>query len=281
MHIKKLIFVLIIFSLNLTFIPLKAFAELDMDHNCIEDAELRTGIWYVGPCRNGKATCIKNLIRYDGLKEFNNFLKDLEKNAEDEKEERFWMPLLEKVLISAGGTGVLGVFAYLAPTATVLSTFGTIVLGSTAYILHDNVIEPIGETAGFFTKSFVRLKDWVLRVKKPKEPDKGLFGNAKDTLFGDKTKENVNEGLLESIRKLIFGDRIVTVLTKDQKQAFIKGIRNELYQQIKDNKWINNNILFLCIDIDPKVMEYGLKFDNVSFPLSYKASLKSYFKKIT
>ncbi|MFR1509426.1 MAG: hypothetical protein ACLSSW_02105 [Acutalibacteraceae bacterium] len=27
-------------------------------------------------------------------------------------------------------------------------------------------------------------------IKKPKEPDKGLFGNAKDTLFGDKTKEN-------------------------------------------------------------------------------------------
>lgn len=27
-------------------------------------------------------------------------------------------------------------------------------------------------------------------IKKPKEPDKGLFGNAKDTLFRDKTKEN-------------------------------------------------------------------------------------------
>lgn len=280
MHIKKSLLMLIVFCLIFSLFSSIAFAELDMRHNCKEDFKLRFNNWYVGPCRNGKATCIKNLIRYDGLEEFNIFLKNLEENAEDEKEERFWMPLLEKVLISAGGTGVLGVFAYLAPTATVLSTFGTIVLGSTAYILYDNVIEPIGETAGFFTKSFVRLKDWVLRVKKPKEPDKGLFGNAKDTLFGDKTKENVNEGLLESIRKLIFGDRIVTVLTKDQKQAFVKGIRNELYQQIKDNKWTNNDILFLCIDIDPKVMEYGLKFDNVSFPLSYKASLKSYFKGI-
>ena len=138
----------------------------------------------------------------------------------------------------------------------------------------------MGETVGSFTKSFIRFKDWIFRVKKPENPDKGLLGNLNDALFGDKTKENVNEGLLEAIRKLIFGDRIVTVLTKDQKQAFVKGIRNKLYQQIKDNKWINNDILFLCIDIDPKVMEYGLKFDNVSFPLSYKASLKSYFKGI-
>lgn len=276
MHIKKLIFVLIIFSLNLTFIPLKAFAELDMDHNCIEDTELRTGNWYVGPCRNGKATCIKNLIRYDGLKEFNNFLKDLEKNAEDEKEERFWMPLLEKAVIGTGGCVLL----YFAPIKVIITIFGSAILGSIVHHVHDNVIEPIGETAGFFTKSFIRFKDWILRVKKPENPDKGLLGNLDAALFGDKTKENVYEGFFEAIRKFLFNNKVVTILAKEKKQAFVKGIRNELYQQIKDNKWINNDILFLCIDIDPKVMEYGLKFDNVSFPLSYKASLKSYFKGI-
>lgn len=280
MYIKKLLSVLIIFSLNLTFVPLTTFAEIDMEHNCIEDAELRVNSWYVGPCKNNKATCVKNLIRYDGIEELDIFLRNLDKNAEAEKEETFWMPLLEKVLISAGGVGVLGVFTYLAPAATVLSTFGSIVLGSVAYIFHDNVIEPVSETTGFFTKSFVKLKDWVLRIEKPKEPDKGLFGNAKDTLFGDKTKENVNEGLLEAIRKFFFGDKMVTVLTKEQKKAFVNGIRKELYQQVKDKKWVDNKMLLLSIDIDPKVMQFGLKFDNVSFPLNYKKPLKNYLKKI-
>lgn len=280
MYIKKLLSVLIIFSLNLTFVPLTTFAEIDMEHNCIEDAELRVNSWYVGPCKNNKATCVKNLIRYDGIEELDIFLRNLDKNAEAEKEETFWMPLLEKVLISAGGAGVLGVFTYLAPAATVLSTFGSIVLGSVAYIFHDNVIEPVSETTGFFTKSFVKLKDWVLRIEKPKEPDKGLFGNAKDTLFGDKTKENVNEGLLEAIRKFFFGDKMVTVLTKEQKKAFVNGIRKELYRQVKDKKWVDNKMLLLSIDIDPKVMQFGLKFDNVSFPLNYKKPLKNYLKKI-
>lgn len=273
MHGRRLFSLLIAFFVILCFLQITSFAEIDMKHNYKEELQLLDENWYVGHCRNGKATCIKNLIRYDGLEEFNNFLKDLEKNAEDEKEERFWMPLLEKALIGTGGCA----WIYLVPITAI---FGSIILGSIAHHVHDNVIDPIGEIAGYFPKSFIRFKDWIFRVKKPENPDKGLFGNAKDTLFGDKTKENLNEGLLEAIRKLIFGDKIVTILSKHQKQAFVKGIRNELYQQIKDKKWVNNDFLFLCIDIDPKVMEYGLKFDNVSFPLSYKASLKSYFKRI-
>lgn len=44
-----------------------------MEHNCIEDAELRVNSWYVGPCKNNKATCVKNLIRYDGIEELDIF----------------------------------------------------------------------------------------------------------------------------------------------------------------------------------------------------------------
>lgn len=280
MYGRKLLSALITFFVIPGFIQLTSFAEIDMKHNYKEDLQLLDSKWYVGPCRNSKASCIKNLVRYDGLKEFDTFLRDLEKTAEAEKEETFWMPLLEKILIGVGVTGAWGACVYLAPISTILTTSGTIILGSTMYNVHDNVIEPVGETAGFFTKGFVRLKDWILRIEKPKEPDKGLFGNAKDTLFGDKSKENVNEGLLESIRKLIFGDRIVTVLTKEQKKAFVNGIRKKLYQQVKDKKWLNNDILLLSLDIDPKVMKAELKFDNVSFPLNYDKPVKNYFKNI-
>ena len=63
---------------------------------------------------------------------------------------------------------------------------------------------------------------------------------------------------------MILGDRIVTVLTKEQKKAFVNAIRRELYQQVKDKKWLNNKLLLLSIDIDPKVMKSGLKFDNAN-----------------
>ena len=276
MYIKKLLFALIIFSLNLTFVPLTTFAEFDMEHNCIEDAELRVNIWYVGPCKNNKATCIKNLIRYESATEFEKFLKKLEETVEDEKEESFWLLLLEKLGIGAG----LGASIYFSPLKSVLYAMGILTLGNAACEVNDNVIEPTGKFLGFFTKGFIKLKNWILRQKELEKPDKGMFGNAAETLFGDKSKENQNKGLLEYIREFIFGDRIVTVLTKEKKKAFVNGIRKELCQQVKDKKWINNKMLLLSIDIDPKVMQFGLKFDNVSFPLKYKEPLKNYFKKI-
>lgn len=53
------------------------------------------------PCRNRKATCIKNLIRYDGISDLVKFLNDIKKNATDEKVEYFWTPLLQKSAIIA------------------------------------------------------------------------------------------------------------------------------------------------------------------------------------
>ena len=79
---------------------------------------------------------------------------------------------------------------------------------------------------------------------------------------------------------MILGDRIVTVLTKEQKKAFVNAIRRELYQQVKDKKWLNNKLLLLSIDIDPIVMNSGLYFDNANLSLNYEEPLINYFKKI-
>lgn len=168
------------------------------------------------------------------------------------------------------------VSVYYAPIKTIV--FGSV--GTVAYCLHDNVIEPVGETVGFFTKSFTRLKNWVFGGKKPQKPDKGLFGNAEETLFGDKSKENVNEGLLESIRKLIFGDRVSVVLTKEQKVNFVENIRKKFYKLVKNKSWMDNDIIVLSIDIDPKVMESDIKFDRVNFALDYQKNPRDYFKNI-
>ena len=109
-------------------------------------------------------------------------------------------------------------------------------MGNAACEVNDNVIEPAGKILGFFTKGFIKLKNCILRQKELEKPDKGMFGNAAETLFGDKSKENQNKGLLEYIREFIFVDRIVTVLIKEKKKAFVNGIRKELCQQVKDKK---------------------------------------------
>ena len=108
-------------------------------------------------------------------------------------------------MIGVGSTGVLGAFTYLAPATTILATVGTLIIGKIIYIAHDNIIEPIGEITGTFTKGFIWIKDRMFGIKKPKEPDKGLFGNAKDTLFGDKTKENSMKAYLSLLESWFWG----------------------------------------------------------------------------
>lgn len=93
-------------------------------------------------------------------------------------------------------------------------------------------------------------------------------------------KEVFGKGLLEMAREYLFGDRIVTGLKKEQKIEFAQKILGNLFEQIKNKKWENNDILLLTVDIDPKVMKSGLKFDRVNFDLNYKKPIESYFKNI-
>lgn len=280
MYSKKLFSTVIAFFIIFSSVQLTSYAEIDMEHNYKENLKLLDMNWYVGHCKNNRSTCIKNLIRYESAVELYDFLKNLEKSAEDEKEEAFWGSLIEKIVVGVGLTGGLAAGMYFAPLGTILATGGSIIIGSTIYHIHDNIIEPVGETAGFFTKGFLNLKNWLFGTKNVKDPDKGLFGNVDSALFGDKSKENINGGLLETVRKLIFGDKYVVVLTKDQKKAFVNYIREKFCKLVRNKEWLDNDIIVFSVDIDPKVMQSDIKFDKVNFDLNYKENLKEYFKKI-
>ena len=228
---KKLIAMLL--SISMLFSSNISYAELDIGHNCKEDFKLRFNNWYAGPCKNGKDTCIKNLIRYDGISDLVKFLNDIKKNATDEKVEYFWAPLLQKTAIIA--------FVII------------------------NLIALIKKAPEALIMLLLSLYTWIsTKCKKSEEFKKELFG----------------KGLLEIVREYIFGDKVVTVLKKEQKIKFAQNILDKLHEQIKNKKWENNDILLLTVDIDPKVMESYLKFDNVSFALNYKEPLKNYFKNI-
>ena len=201
---------------------------------CKEDFKLRFNNWYAGPCKNGKDTCIKNLIRYDGISDLVKFLNDIKKNATDEKVEYFWAPLLQKAGILA--TAILSLISLMKKVPALV-----VMLLVLSY-------------------KFIMAKC---------EQSEELKKEIKKEIFG--------KGLLEIVREYLFGDKVVTVLKKEQKIKFAQNILDNLHEQIKNKKWENNDILLLTVDIDPKVMESYLEFDNVSFPLNYKEPLKSYF----
>lgn len=92
MKLRKIIATVLCTSIMVSLAANTSYADLDMEHNCHEDFELRFNNWYIGPCKNGKDTCKKNLIRYEGIPELVNYLNDLKKNATDEKEKSFWAP---------------------------------------------------------------------------------------------------------------------------------------------------------------------------------------------
>ena len=168
---KKLIAMLL--SISILFSSNISYAELDIGHNCKEDFKLRFNNWYAGPCKNGKDTCIKNLIRYDGISDLVKFLNDIKKNATDEKVEYFWAPLLQKTAIIA--------FVII------------------------NLIALIKKAPEALIMLLLSLYTWIsTKCKKSEEFKKELFG----------------KGLLEKVREYIFGDKVVTVLKKEQKIKF-------------------------------------------------------------
>lgn len=231
--IKKIVAMVLCTSIMIGSTTNISYANLDMRHNCKEDFKLRFNNWYVGPCRNSKETCQKNLIKYDGISELINFLNNIKNNATDEKEKSFWPPLFQKA-------GIL---------ATSILSLITLIKKVPALVIMLSVLS---------------YKFIMENVKGSEELKKEIF----------------KKGLLEMAREYIFGDRIVTVLKKEQKIEFAQKILDDLYEKIKNKKWENNDVLLLTVDTDPNVMKFGLKFDNISFPLNYKKPLKSYFKNI-
>ena len=88
-----------------------------------------------------------------------------------------------------------------------------------------------------------------------------------------------NEGLLEDIRKLIFGEKISEIRKYEEKEAY-KKILNEFYKQVKERKFEGNNILMYCIDsTDVNNIKSNLKFEHTFSNLGrYPNDIEDYFK---
>jgi len=255
---SKFISILIIFSTFFNLAQSISFAKTDVEHNIKEDLELSFNNWYTGSCGNGEKTCIKNLIRYDGYYELVDFLKEWQKNVEDDVETAFWIPLFKK----AGLLVTTAAGFYYVPIGTLIATLSSVLFCQTV----NNVIEPVGETAGYVTKFFIRIKnkisEWIgWDSNSVRNPDEGVIGMLSSILCGDGTES----------------DQKVT-LTKEDKKKFISNILRDLKSRVEEKKYQGNDVIVLSLDLNPKKLDYRLKFDVLDFNPYYEKAVDEYFK---
>lgn len=219
--------------------------------------------------------CTKYLVRYNGLE---SKIGEIKKLINEEKRVSR-TENLEKVGIVTTGIAPIGIGLYYAPITTVLTTL-LLSLGSSAVcIAHNEIIKPTGKALGYIPNSIIKVVEYFTGGNSEPTPDVGIIGDAIITLCGDSSKVDPKEGLLERIRKLIFGKKISDTRKTKEKEAY-EELLDEFYKQVKERKFEGNNILMMCMDsTDINNIKSKLKFKHTHVNISYKKKIENYFKK--
>ena len=169
------------------------------------------------------------MIKYDGI---NSLISQLEKLSAEKFDTDSLKVISEKIGIGVTGLSALGLGIYFIPVTTVLSTLGLSGGFQTVCTAYKEIIDPSIKVVGFIPRVIIDLtKKALLKFFNYKigddnkniiDKDKGLSGNAFAIICGDDTKSNTNIGLLEGIRKLLFGDPSSEIQNYNKKANFIK-----------------------------------------------------------
>ncbi len=237
MKIKKILTTIFTISFITLFLRSSVCSALDMEHDETEEIYLQDNALLYAPCFGHKNDeCEKYLVRYDAVEPIiEHFKKLIGENTNHVKAKN------RLATIGIGTLGLIGTGAgfYYKPLVTFAVDVGSLIALPTVCTVHNELIEPVGETVSMVTKIFIKLRNWLSGNKPITNADKGMVGNALDVLCGDKTKENHNYGLLEGFRKLIFGETSKEVLKQNKKKEVYSKVLDDLYEKI-DNKEFEN-----------------------------------------
>ena len=253
----------------------------DVTHNFNEEYNLYYDDSFEGPCQGSKyenASCVKYLIRYDGLA---SKIEEIKKFISEEDP----MPrtrTLEKVGIVTTIAAPIGIGLCFAPITTILITLGLGVSASAFCLAHNNVIKPVDEVVGTVPRMIEKVKNFFTGKKSVPNPDIGVIGNVITVMCGDNSQEgSKDDGLLERIRKLVFGEKASNI-KKTNEQIAYKELLDEFYKQVKKRKFEknDNNILVFCMDsTDANSIKHKLKFDRTDlYTGDYPNKTEDYFK---
>lgn len=279
------------FKISITVIILFCFIFInstnclacDITHDDNEEYNLYYENLFESPCQDskyGNANCTKYLIRYDGL------TPKIEKISEvvGEIDSIYKTEALEKAGIVTTSMAVLGTGIYFAPITTVLTALGVSLGLPVVCVAYNGIVKPTDKVLGFIFKPIIKMVEYFTGGSTDPDPNIGAIGNAIITMCGDSSRPNSNEGLLEGIRKLIFGK---TDIKKSSEQIVYKELLDEFYRQVKKRKFDeknfegkSNNFLIFCIDsTDVNNIKHKLKFDRTHLNIGdYPNKTEDYFK---
>lgn len=283
MKVKKLLSVLVSLFCCINCMNMVSYAKIDLTHTFVDERGLQENTWINLKCISKNEGCKKYLIRYEDAKKLEEIFKSLIK---DNKSNKDTIKNLQKAGILVTGLAGGTVSIYFAPLTTLkILTIGGL-SAPTMCSVYNGVIDPTVEVIGVVPQTLVKVINWVKSKITGEQPvnykPKGIIGNTMDTLCGDKSKENFNEGLLEGLRRIIFGDiesPNITSIT-DEKRRTLTGALNDFYNQIKNKKYKDNDIIVLSTNFAPGHTDAKIKFDKTWVKLKYEKPVDEYFKKI-
>ena len=255
----------------------------DLTHSESEDSNLYYDDYFEASCQSSErenTNCTKYLIRYDGL------TPKIEKISEvvGEIDSIYRTESLEKAGIVTASLAALGTGIYFAPITTVLTTLELSLGLPVVCVAYNEMVKPTGKVLGFIFKLVIKIVEYFTGGSTNSNPNIGTIGNAIITMCGDNSEANSNDGLLEGIRKLIFGKADIK---KSNEQIAYKKLLDEFYKQVKEKKFEeknskgkSNNFLIFCIDsTDVNNIKHKLKFDRTHLNIGdYPNKTEAYFK---
>ena len=271
-------------------------SALDMTHDYYEERKLLNNRMVYLTCKGHENDeCEKYLFRYEQAPALIERFKELikENNYKNTKE------VVQKIGIGATGLAGAGLGLYFCPLPTIAATMITMLGLSTTCAVHKEIIEPSHEAiaimvtpgvltgikiavTAFLAKQIKKMINWISGDKPIGNADRGLVGNTLNILCGDATKENQNYGMLEGIRTLTFGNITnKSDLKKIKKHELYSRLLKDLYAQIKNGDFKDNNIIVLSTDLtDLDNVQGKIKFSKTKKNIKYNEPLETYFEGI-
>ena len=250
----------------------------DVTHDDNEEYNLYYEDSFEIPCQGSeyeKANCTKFLIRYDGLapkiEKINKIVRETDSIYRTEA--------LEKAGIVTTGLAALGTGIYFAPITTVVTTLGLSLGLPVVCVAYNRIVKPTNKVLGLILNPVINVVEYFTGGDSNPNPDIGVIGNAIITMCGDNSQGHENKGLLEGIRKLLFGK---IDIKKNSEQITYRELLDDFYKQVKERKFSknDNNILVFCVDsTDINNIKHSLKFDRTHLNIGdYPNKTEDYFK---
>ncbi len=253
----KKLFISVISILLLNSIALNAYALPDVSHNYYDEDKLLDRTWYKTNCINKNPTCQKHILRYESVNDFINYLEKKSKNTNSQKFSILLKRYSETTAITVTGAATVAIFLkVIFSCKNIHSLLALVATGGLIY-----VAQPIRNFFSYICGSIPRAVDYL-----------------KKKLLNEKLTID-EKGLLTKLINLLLGNNDENILALDTDREIYKEILESLKNKISNKEYLNNDILIVSWDNNPKDPSFSIKFDITDYSMEYNKDKQMYFER--